>query len=107
MSEQKNAQIERIAEYEEKLDRCLGVLERLRSALDGYFAAQDDIRALERYYLSPEWRKDFEDDEAGKLPKELKRGVLSEDGIDHMLEDDTDLYTEMMAFRKTFSEEEP
>ena len=27
------------------------------------------------------WKKDFEDDEAGKLPRDLKRGVLSEDGI--------------------------
>jgi hypothetical protein len=33
------------------------------------------------------WRKDFEDDENGLLPKELKCGVLSEDGIWNMLEE--------------------
>ena len=31
--------------------------------------------------MCEEWKKDFEDDEKGLLPKELKRGVLSEDGI--------------------------
>jgi len=42
---------------------------------------------LEAYYNSPQWRKDFEADEAGKLPKDLKRGVLSEDGIYDLLSD--------------------
>ena len=39
------------------------------------------------YYNSPQWRKDFEADEAGKLPKGLKRSVLSEDGIYDLLSD--------------------
>ena len=32
-------------------------------------------------------RDDFEADDAGKLPKDLKRGVLSEDGIYDVLSD--------------------
>ena len=53
------------------------VLSILRSALF----------TLEAYYTSPAWRTDFEADEAGLLPPDLKRGVLSEDGIYNLLEE--------------------
>lgn len=45
------------------------------------------ISILEAYYTSPAWRTDFEADEAGLLPPDLKRGVLSEDGIYNLLEE--------------------
>ena len=45
------------------------------------------ISELEAYYESVKWRKDFENDEAGLLPKNLKRGVLSEDGINDLLDE--------------------
>lgn len=45
------------------------------------------IFILEAYYTSPAWRADFEADEAGLLPPDLKRGVLSEDGIYNLLEE--------------------
>ena len=44
------------------------------------------ISELETYYTSDKRRWDFADDEAGLLPKKLPRGVLSEDGIYHLLE---------------------
>ncbi|MBO4679469.1 MAG: DUF4298 domain-containing protein [Lachnospiraceae bacterium] len=44
------------------------------------------IQRLEDYYSGPLWKKDFEADEAGKFPADLKRGVLSEDGIYNLLE---------------------
>ena len=34
---------------------------------------------------------DFEADEAGLLPPELRRGVLSEDGISHLLEENDEV----------------
>ena len=43
------------------------------------------INELESYYTSAEWKRDLEADEAGLLPEKLKRGVLSEDGVDHLL----------------------
>ena len=46
---------------------------------------QEAIRILSEYYGSDEWKQDFADDEAGLLPKDLKRGVLSEDGIWNVL----------------------
>ena len=36
-------------------------------------------------------RSDLADDEAGRFPKDLKRGVLSEDGIWNLLSDYRDL----------------
>ena len=44
------------------------------------------MKELESYYLSDEWKQDFSDDEAGLLPPDLKRGVLSEDGIYNLIE---------------------
>ena len=74
-------QIERIRHYETLLDRIAPVLENLEEALDAFEGIQDDVKELSAYYEDDDWREDFEADEAGKLPADLKRGVLSEDGI--------------------------
>ena len=80
-------QIERIRHYESLLDRIAPVLENLEEALDAFDGIQEDVNELSAYYESDEWRDDFEADDAGKLPKDLKRGVLSEDGIYDVLSD--------------------
>ena len=79
--------IERITHMEGLMDKSTEVIHRLEQALEDFAALQPDIAELEAYYTSPQWRKDFEADEAGKLPKNLKRGVLSEDGLWNVLED--------------------
>ena len=79
--------IERITHMESLLDKSTEVLARLEQALENFEALQPDIAELEAYYTSPQWRKDFEADEAGKLPKDLKRGVLSEDTVYDLLTD--------------------
>ena len=43
------------------------------------------LRRLSDYYSSPAWKRDYAADEAGLFPKDLKRGVLSEDGIYDLL----------------------
>ena len=48
---------------------------------------EEAIEILSAYYGSNDWKQDYADDEAGRLPKELKRGVLSEDGIWNLLSD--------------------
>ena len=50
-----------------------------------YEEMQKAIAVLSDYYSSDEWKQDYTDDEAGRLPKDLKRGVLSEDGIWNLL----------------------
>jgi hypothetical protein len=80
-------QTERIKTMEQHLDRASQAVMRLSSALDDYAEAQDAIRELSDYYGSDDWKQDFADDEQGLLPKDLKRGVLSEDGIWNVLAD--------------------
>ena len=79
--------IDRINRMEGVLDKSTEVIHRLEQALEDFAAIAPDIAELEAYYTSPQWRKDYEADEAGKLPKDLKRGVLSEDGIWNVLSD--------------------
>ena len=80
-------QIERITHMEGLLDKGTETLARLQRALDDFAALQPDLAELEAYYTGPEWRADLEADEAGLLPCDLKRGVLSEDGIYNLLEE--------------------
>ncbi len=42
-------------------------------------------RILEKYMNSGLWLKDYQSDERGKIPKGIKRGVLSEDGLYNLL----------------------
>lgn len=42
---------------------------------------QTMLRSLARYYESGQWLQDYELDEKGLLPQNLKRGVLSQDAI--------------------------
>ena len=80
-------QIERIKQMELRMERVAKAVMELSAALENYQAVQEDIAELERYYGSEAWKQDFADDEAGKLPADLKRGVLSEDGIWNLFED--------------------
>ena len=80
-------QIERIRQMELRMERATKAVMELSTALENYEAAQEDIAELERSYGSEEWKQDFAADEAGLLPADLKRGVLSEDGIWNLLED--------------------
>ena len=79
-------QLQRIRKMERRLNRASAALKRLSSAIDKYEEAKEDIAALSNYYGSDLWKQDFADDEAGLLLKNLKRGVLSEDGIWNLLE---------------------
>ena len=54
---------------------------------DSLKAIKEDIAELSKYYSSELWKTDFAADEAGHLPPNLKRGVLSEDGIWNLLAD--------------------
>ena len=67
--------INRIKEMEALFNSLLSVPKSEKDK----FKKERDI--LISYYESPLWRKDFQLDEKGLLPKDLKRGILSEDGI--------------------------
>ena len=84
-------QIERIKQMEQRMGRAAKAVMELSAALDNYEAMQDDITALKAYYGSELWKQDYADDEAGRLPADLKRGVLSEDGLWNLLSDASEL----------------
>lgn len=88
-------QIERIKQMEQYLDRASQAVMQLSVALDQYSEAQGAIQHLSDYYGTKEWKQDFSDDAAGHLPRNLKRGVLSEDGIWNLLSDNRELITRM------------
>ncbi len=88
-------QAERISRMEEYLDDSRRAIDRLAQALEAYHDVQGKIRELAGYYGSEQWRNDFADDEAGKLPPGLKRGVLSEDAVYNLLSDSREVLDDM------------
>jgi hypothetical protein len=86
------SRIERIKKMEAILDEANASLDELETAVSRYADLQKKINKLEAYYTGGQWRKDFEADEAGKLPKDLKRGVLSEDAVYDLLERNKEVY---------------
>ena len=80
-----------INEMEDILDQAMQKMDALEEKMAEYEAFQPEIRKLEAYYTSPQWKEDFAADEAGEYPESLKRGVLSEDGIWNVLERNKEL----------------
>ena len=66
-------------------------MDALEARIVDYQELQSEIRKLEEYYTSQQWKDDFALDEAGEFPENLKRGVLSEDGIYNVLERNKEL----------------
>lgn len=66
-------QIKRIAHYEKIMQETEN-------------GSPELLKALSDYYSSSAWKRDYAADEAGLLPKDMKHGVLSEDGIYNLLE---------------------
>ena len=77
------------------MNRALKAVRAMDAALNAFELVQGDIRTLDEYYGSEEWKADLAADEAGLLPPTLKRGVLSEDSIWNLLEDNKDLLRRM------------
>ena len=80
-------QMERIRYMEQLFDLVSESITEPSTALDKSEKIQEAIATLSDYYSSDEWKQDYADDEADRLPKDLKRGVLSEDGIWNLLSD--------------------
>ncbi len=79
--------IARIRAMEARFSRAGETLAAYKAARAALLDGQAEIRALEDYYGGPLWREDLAADEAGELPPALRRGVLSEDGIYDLLEE--------------------
>ena len=100
-------QAERIALMESYLDESNAAMKNFSESLERYHKVQGKVYTLSEYYSNGQWRQDFEDDEAGKIPCNIKRGVLSEDALydfltenDSMLEHAEEIIREMRMKRK-------
>ncbi len=89
--ENEDSNFDHIKQMEEILDTANQKMDALEQSIADLKAYQSKIQELEAYYTSPQWKEDFAMDEAGKLPKNLKKGVLSEDGIYNVLERNKEL----------------
>lgn len=88
-------QLNRIQSMEIILDQGTAALADLSAALETYAALRPQLERLAAYYEGPLWRQDFEDDEADRLPADLKRGVLSEDAVYDLLMEQAQILTRM------------
>ena len=75
--------IERVKRMELYYDELLKIKEA-QSVLND--EQREMLLGLSGYYESGLWLSDYEADERGELPAELKRGVLSQDGLYELFE---------------------
>lgn len=61
-------------------------IERIRQMEAIYDRVRKDLAILAQYEESKLWLEDYEADERGEIPRELKRGVLSQDALDDLFE---------------------
>lgn len=47
--------------------------------------APEDMPILRDYLDSKQWQKDYEADEQGRIPKGMKRGIISQDGLYNLI----------------------
>ena len=82
-------QVERIKWMERCFNKALAAMKDGSAA--SLKAIKEDVAELSKYYSSDLWKQDLAADEAGILPADIERGVLSEDGIWNLLSDYRDI----------------
>ena len=87
-------QITRIEHNETLLDKVDSMITAENITGSDIVALLDTLNELDTYYQSPQYKRDFKDDENNLLPENLKRGVLSEDGIYNALTRGYDLISD-------------
>lgn len=83
---EKSELLKRVQEMEDRYDAVSRAIAGLDEAISEFKEFKPDLAILKEYMESGQWKADFEADEAGEIPKEVKRGVLSEDGLYDLLE---------------------
>lgn len=90
----------RIEKMEQVLDQSSLAIKNLQKAIAEYEAIQTSLNALKEYYQSELWLQDYDDDQSGKLPADLKRGILSEDAIDTLLIENNEVLERMKKWNQ-------
>ena len=79
--------LKRVREMETRFDEVYRLVAEIDSSISDYEDLKPEVEALRGYMESGQWKADFEADEAGAIPAEVKRGVLAEDGLYDLLKD--------------------
>ena len=77
--------VERIKKMEAKLDDVTPKIKAFEDSLENMQKVFEDMKILSDYY-SKDWKADYEADEDGKIPRDLKRGVLGQDTLYDLFE---------------------
>ena len=77
--------IERIQKMEQYLDEVLDAKNVDANQISQDAKVREMIQKLSDYYECGQWLEDYERDERGELPTDLKRGVLSQDTLYDLL----------------------
>ncbi len=77
--------VERVTGMEATFNRVKTAVRKKKK----YPELENDVKTLMDYQDSGKWKDDFEADERGELPKDLRRGVLSEDGLYNLLDSES------------------
>ena len=86
--------VERIKTMESKYDNVKPKVEAFKEKLDEMKKIYEDLKVLSDYYSS-NWKSDYEADEEGKIPKDLKRGILGQDTLFDFFTDCSEIGNEM------------
>ena len=77
----------RVAAMSRAMARVQKTVDALNRDLDRLEKMGADVAALDDYQRSGLWLNDFEADEAGSIPADVNRSVLSEDGLYNLLQE--------------------
>ena len=97
--DKKKEAIRRVAQMEDIFDKATQKMDDLERLIEEFEEYQSEIKILEEYLASQDWKDDFESDEKGEFPADLKRGVLSEDGIYNLLERNKELMEVIFQYK--------
>ena len=78
--------VARIQQMEQCFDALQKAAEKDLSTIREDASLKALFRVLIQYYESDQWMHDYELDEKGLLPPELKRGVLAQDAVYNFLD---------------------
>lgn len=76
---------EHITKMENIMDKHEEILDKVDFLIKELKDRHEDYEELIKYYYSDQRNLDLEDDSKGKIPKDLSRGVLTEDLIYNLI----------------------
>lgn len=73
--------INRIRRMEACFDRLQSIADEDAETLREDVVSREMLQTLTQYYESGQWLQDYELDEKGLLPQDMKRGILAQDAV--------------------------